>query len=100
MTDEYCEINDKFNITNKLDELINDLKNGNGFGAGQIFKYNDMFVDIEVAKSEYWLKYDSIYIIECIKDKKKHFAESHDFTDEQIDAVNIVLDGLLEQVGE
>ena len=92
-------IKEGFDITNKLDELINDLKNANTFGAGQIFKYKDMFVDIHVAKSEYWLNYDSIYIVECIKDKKKHFNERHsDFTDEQIEAVDIILDELLEQV--
>ena len=91
-------IDDKFDIISKLDELINDLNNSNSIGAGQIFKYKDKFVDIEVAKSEYWLKYESIYIIECIKDKKKHYLDSHDFTLEQIDAVETILDELLEQV--
>ena len=92
------EITADFNITDKLDELINDLNNSGTIGAGQIFKYKDKFVDIEVAKSEYWLKYESIYIIECIKDKIKHFNESHDFTKEQFEAVDIILEELLEQV--
>lgn len=91
-------IDDKFDIISKLDELINDLNNSHSTGAGQIFKYKDKFVDIEVAKSEYWLKYESIYIIECIKDKKKHYLDRHDFTLEQIDAVETILDELLEQV--
>ncbi len=91
-------IDDKFDIISKLDELINDLNNSHSTGAGQIFKYKDMFVDIEVAESEYWLNYASLYIIECIKDKKKHYLDRHDFTLEQIDAVETILDELLEQV--
>lgn len=98
MSDEYEIINENMNILSKLDELINDLKKGDGVGAGQIFKYKDMFVDIEVAESEYWLNYASLYIIECIKDKRKHFVDHHDFSNEQVAAVRIILDELLEQV--
>lgn len=91
------ELPKDYDIHTELKKDYKDLKEHGGIGISERFKYKDNIVEIHLAVGEWALDYDEQYVIQAVKDKKKHLI-NYGFNEEEFNAVNRVLDDILEQI--
>ena len=93
---EYPKIN--FNkLERSIKECVADVQLSKGVSSGFIATHENCLVEIQVAKSEYWLHYNEIYPIECVRDKLKHLDRDK-YSDTEYNIIQKILIELLEQM--
>lgn len=76
MSEGYEIINENMDMLSKIEELYKDLKNSGSAGAGQILKYKDCVVNIEIANSEFIFNYNEERQKQVVKDTINKYRDA------------------------
>lgn len=93
---DYPKINFS-NLERLIKECVADVQLSKGVSSGFIATHENCLVEIQVAKSEYWLHYNEIYPVECVRDKIKHLDKDK-YSDNEYKVIQEVLMELLKQI--